>query len=258
MYEIDNEKFGIFIAQLRKAKGMTQKALAQRLYVSDKAVSKWERGLSLPDIALLQPMADILGVTLTELLSGQYIQADEPFTAREVDSLVSVALSAQGRAAQSAGRRRWRIAYGIAAALGILGLAFFWDKRLWEADVVLLVLPILLAAAFGVHFCLLAKEILPDMYDKYKVNFYSDGIFRMDVLGVCFNNRNWPYILRAMRFWCVGMMAAWAPVYTAVHWVVAALCQNAWIKMAVLMAYFFICFFVSLFGPVYVLGKKYE
>ena len=42
-------------ALLRKEKGMTQKELAEKLYVSDKAVSKWERGLSLPDIALLQP-----------------------------------------------------------------------------------------------------------------------------------------------------------------------------------------------------------
>ena len=43
MFEINNEKFGTFLAQLRKEKGMTQKDLAQRLFVSDKAVSKWER-----------------------------------------------------------------------------------------------------------------------------------------------------------------------------------------------------------------------
>lgn len=46
MFEINNEKFGTFLAQLRKEKGMTQKDLAQRLFVSDKAVSKWERGVS--------------------------------------------------------------------------------------------------------------------------------------------------------------------------------------------------------------------
>lgn len=46
MFEINNEKFGAFLAQLRKEKGMTQKDLAQRLFVSDKAVSKWERGVS--------------------------------------------------------------------------------------------------------------------------------------------------------------------------------------------------------------------
>ena len=47
MFEIDKEKFGAFVAQLRKEKGLMQKDLAEKLYVSDKAVSKWERGVSL-------------------------------------------------------------------------------------------------------------------------------------------------------------------------------------------------------------------
>lgn len=46
MYTIDNEKFGTFLSQLRRDRGMTQKDLAERLFVSDKAVSKWERGVS--------------------------------------------------------------------------------------------------------------------------------------------------------------------------------------------------------------------
>lgn len=46
MYEIDKEKFGAFVAQLRKGQGITQKELAQKVNVSDKAVSKWERGVS--------------------------------------------------------------------------------------------------------------------------------------------------------------------------------------------------------------------
>ena len=62
MYELDKAAFGRFLAQLRREKGMTQKELAATLYVSDKAVSKWERGLSVPDISLLVPLADIEGV----------------------------------------------------------------------------------------------------------------------------------------------------------------------------------------------------
>lgn len=46
MYQIDNEKFGQFLSDLRKEKSMTQKELADRLFVSDKTVSKWERGVS--------------------------------------------------------------------------------------------------------------------------------------------------------------------------------------------------------------------
>lgn len=92
MYEIDKEKFGTFLSQLRREKGMTQKDLAEKLFVSDKAVSKWERGLSLPDVALLQPLADLMGVTISELLSGQRIREEAPLTAREADRLVSGAL----------------------------------------------------------------------------------------------------------------------------------------------------------------------
>ena len=83
MFRIDNQKFGAFVAELRREKGMTQKELAERLFVSDKAVSKWERGLSLPDISLLQPMADIFGVSVTELLGGEHRKAREFSTSEE-------------------------------------------------------------------------------------------------------------------------------------------------------------------------------
>lgn len=64
MYELNKIAFGSFLAQLRREKGMTQKELAACLYVSDKAVSKWERGLSVPDISLLVPLAEQLNVTV--------------------------------------------------------------------------------------------------------------------------------------------------------------------------------------------------
>ena len=64
MFLIDKTQFGGFVALCRKEKGLTQKQLAQRLYVSDKAVSKWERGLSLPDISLLQPLAQALDLSV--------------------------------------------------------------------------------------------------------------------------------------------------------------------------------------------------
>lgn len=63
------EQLGDFITQQRKAQGMTQKDLAQRLHVTDKAVSKWERGLSYPDVTLLEPLAVALGLNIEELMS---------------------------------------------------------------------------------------------------------------------------------------------------------------------------------------------
>lgn len=73
---MDNKKIGLFIANLRKDKNMTQKDLASQLYVSDKAVSKWERGINLPDITLIEKIADILEVDVSEILKGEKIETE--------------------------------------------------------------------------------------------------------------------------------------------------------------------------------------
>lgn len=69
------EKTGKFISELRKEKNMTQSELAAQLNITDKAVSKWERGLSYPDTELLPAVSSVLGVTVDELLSGERAQA---------------------------------------------------------------------------------------------------------------------------------------------------------------------------------------
>lgn len=70
MYQINNEKFGQFLAEIRKEKQMTQKELAEKLFVSDKTVSKWERGKSLPDIVSIIRMSELYDLSLDELLKG--------------------------------------------------------------------------------------------------------------------------------------------------------------------------------------------
>ena len=74
---MDNIKTGNFIAEKRKEKNLTQKALAEKIGVTDKAISKWERGLSYPDISLLIPLSEELGVSITELLNGDSIDKME-------------------------------------------------------------------------------------------------------------------------------------------------------------------------------------
>ena len=64
---------GAAIRELRQQKNMTQLQLAQRLNVSDKAVSKWETGKGYPDITLLEAIADAFGISVTELISGNRI-----------------------------------------------------------------------------------------------------------------------------------------------------------------------------------------
>lgn len=67
---MDCEKIGAFISAVRKEKGMTQKDLGEKLGVSDKAISKWERGRGLPELSLLSDLADALQVTIETVLSG--------------------------------------------------------------------------------------------------------------------------------------------------------------------------------------------
>ena len=68
---MENNKVGNFIAEMRKKKNLTQQQLGDKLYVTDKAVSKWERGKSLPDITLLSKLAEIFEVEVEDILSGE-------------------------------------------------------------------------------------------------------------------------------------------------------------------------------------------
>lgn len=68
---MDQQKTGIMIAERRHQMGLTQKVLADKLGISDRTVSKWERGVGFPDVSLIEPLADALDLTVLELLHGQ-------------------------------------------------------------------------------------------------------------------------------------------------------------------------------------------
>lgn len=68
---MDQIKTGKFVASLRKEKGLTQVSLANCLGISDKTVSKWERGVGLPDVSLMLPLCEILEISVNELLTGE-------------------------------------------------------------------------------------------------------------------------------------------------------------------------------------------
>ncbi|MBR5201696.1 MAG: helix-turn-helix transcriptional regulator [Clostridia bacterium] len=74
---MNNKKMGEFISTLRKELNLSQKDLAQQLNITDKAVSKWETGRSAPDVSMLIPLADVLGISVTEILKGERICNDE-------------------------------------------------------------------------------------------------------------------------------------------------------------------------------------
>ena len=126
MEEERREKnLGSFVAALRREKGWTQKELAERLHVTDKAVSKWERRVSMPDTALLIPLAETLGVSVTELLRGERLESDAPLAQREVEMLVegAVRLSAGEQQRRQEERKKWKRRWWLCLPLAVLGMA---------------------------------------------------------------------------------------------------------------------------------------
>ena len=117
---MDAQKTGRLIAEARKEQGITQKELSQALHVSAQAVSKWERGLNFPDLSLLEPLGEQLGLTVSELLAGA--RGEEPGEELLRDSL-RLLLSQAGRKL-----RRWRrLAQACLGLLLVLALgAGFW------------------------------------------------------------------------------------------------------------------------------------
>lgn len=116
---MNREKTGALIAAARKEKNMTQKDLAKVLHVSDRAVSKWERGAGFPDVSLLEPLADALDLQVLDLLRGEEQEEAEP------EVTVRRALVLLVRQAREKTRRRWGKILGTLAALAIVGFVLF-------------------------------------------------------------------------------------------------------------------------------------
>ena len=90
---MSNKSIGEMISSLRKEKGMTQNDLAEKMNVTDKAVSKWERNLSCPDINSIPKLAEILGTSVEDLLNAQVKKQTN-----KIDDIVNIALIGVGLA----------------------------------------------------------------------------------------------------------------------------------------------------------------
>lgn len=117
---MQNKKIGQFIFEQRKSKNMTQKELAEKLNITDKAVSKWERGLSCPDILLLTPLAEILGVTVSELLNGE--KNSDSVGLDDIEASVDSALSYAEKTARVRLKFFRNIAFAIFSTVFLVGI----------------------------------------------------------------------------------------------------------------------------------------
>ena len=133
MYELDKKRFGAFVAELRKEKGYTQKELAEKLFVSDKAVSKWETAVSIPDTSLLIPLSELLGVSVTELLMCERMEKAETMEAEQVEDIVKTAISFKEEKPLRAYhvKSHWPKIYILALLIGCIGMIVnYHDRRL--------------------------------------------------------------------------------------------------------------------------------
>ena len=87
---MDQKRIGAFIARRRKELRMTQKELAQKLGVTDRAVSKWENGRCMPDLSLIQPLSRSLEVGVNDLLSGEIIP-EKQYRKKSEDNIIRIA-----------------------------------------------------------------------------------------------------------------------------------------------------------------------
>lgn len=124
---MDPKRFGAFIAQQRRDLQMTQSQLAEQLHVTDKAVSRWERGLGFPDISSLEPLANALHLSIAELMRSEKQPPTETFSP-ESDSLLTDALTLAMQQRSAERRTILRISLGIALLVLIVLLI---DQLSW-------------------------------------------------------------------------------------------------------------------------------
>ena len=105
---MNKERLGAFIGERRRELGLTQKDLAGRLHVTDKAVSKWERGLSYPDVTLLEPLAGALGLNMEELMACRRQERRKEETPMKEQETVRGLLDISRDSVRRERRRSWQ------------------------------------------------------------------------------------------------------------------------------------------------------
>lgn len=122
---MNTQKTGQLIAQQRGALGLTQKQLASQLHISDRTVSRWERGVGFPDLSLLEPLADALGLSVIELLRGEHLPPEQQPTPQTEHTARDVLNSAGEMVQKTARRFRWLLT-ALAALVVLAGAVCLW------------------------------------------------------------------------------------------------------------------------------------
>lgn len=145
---MDQIKIGKFISSCRKEQGMTQAALAEKLGISDRAVSKWETGKSMPDSGIMLELCELLGINVNELLSGERIMT-EVYDKRAEENLLEMR-----RQIEEKNRQLLRTEYLIVIPAVVLGLvlilvaSFVEIPSVWRGTLIFFAVAMIVVFAF--------------------------------------------------------------------------------------------------------------
>lgn len=270
MFELDKASFSKFLTEQRKQKGYTQKQLAERLFVSDKAVSKWERSLSMPDISLLIPLAEVLDVSVTELLEGRKLDPQSEMNAGKVEELVQKALNLETPGEKALRRRKNRAVFWSCVLFMVLEVTVgFWQLHKWQAGteapavfmaslggIISMLVLSALSFIFGIYFWFFIRERLPRYYDENKIYAYNQGVFNLTIPGISFHNGSWPHMVKALRLWSVITMVT-APPVCLLPAFFSRFFPAGWIPFSLQMAVIGL-YLAALFMPLYITDRKYK
>lgn len=147
---MDQVKIGRFIAECRKKKGLTQMQLAEQLNITDRAVSKWETGKSLPDSSIMLELCDILSINVNDLLCGEVVTMDHYNKELENNLLEMIALKEQS----DKRLLRMEIIMGICCILPLIGSTIFslavpMEEQVSAILIAASLLPLLIATPFA-------------------------------------------------------------------------------------------------------------
>ena len=145
---MDQLKIGKFIAECRKQKNLTQMQLAEKLGITDKAISKWERSIAMPDTSIMLELCDILGISVNELLSGEKISMENNNQKNEQ------LLLAMAKELEKKNKTIWNAMWVImtVSILGLIGglaiIAFFMPEGPWMLVAILSLCVVFLIPCF--------------------------------------------------------------------------------------------------------------
>ena len=203
---------------------------------------------------MLLPLAQALGVSATELLESHRIDADTPQDLEQVETIVKKAISFSGEKLPQRGGAsiRAKLAFILCSCFSLAIAAYLFFTGGFESFPPGTITMLGLCFFFGIYFTFFAKNRLPVYYDEYSISSYSDGIFRFNLVGVRFSNRNWPHIVTAGRVWSCTVMAGLPLLSLALGLLVPALWEviQLWVILVLTLG--------GLFIPFYLVGKKYQ